>query len=168
MREVSLLLALLWSPIRSHPPSSVHGGHLRARIYIVSSCHSMYPPPFCFRELSINCTNMMTESVHEPQNGAARFASSGLCHPMLPLHTTPRKNSSLPAAACSAHFSACLKCTLFSASSWPHHIMHALPVPGSHPQGVCPHYLFTQSISAPLSARLVRCFTFVSAVGPLC
>ena len=31
------------------------------------------PPPFCFRELSINCTNMMTEPVLEPQNGAARF-----------------------------------------------------------------------------------------------
>ena len=94
------------------------------------------------------------------------FASSGLCHPMLPLHTTPRMNSSSSATACNSHFSACLKCTLFSASSWPHHIMHALPVPGSQPQRLTACPSCTKGMPA-LFVHAVYICAFVCPVGPL-
>ena len=94
------------------------------------------------------------------------FASSGLCHPMLPLHTTPRMNSSSSATACNSHFSACLKCTLFSASSWPHHIMHALPVPGSQPQRLTACPSCTKGMPALFVYAVYIC-AFVCPVGPL-
>ena len=53
---------------------------------------------------------------------------------------TPKMNSASSAIACSAHFSVCLECTLFSASFCgnltAHHTMHALPTPAR--LTVCP------------------------------